>query len=104
MTIELLSPEQHAEILNAYENYPELFLQNKGYEYINRKEISDSAKEQFTKVESILKDTIKGFVSFSNFCRNKNGELSLRVQYHYDQLFIGVGYILLSELLNGFGD
>lgn len=102
MTIELLTPEQHATILSAYEKYPELFLQNKGYEYINRNDISEAAKCQLNNIESILKDTIKGFVSFSNFCHDKNGELSLRIQYHYDHSFTGVGYVLLSELLNGF--
>lgn len=67
-----------------------------------------------TKIESVIVEVslyslqtdkakkIDVTVSFSNFCLDKNGELSLRVQYHYDPSFTGVGYVLLSELLNGF--
>lgn len=109
MKIELLTPEQHTTILSAYENYPELTLQNKGYEYINRNTLSNGAKEHLKQVETILKDTICGFSSFSNFKLDKNDNIQLRIQYNYnygtnDLPFTGVGYVLLSELLNGFNE
>lgn len=107
MKIELLTPDQHATVLAAYEN-KELFLQNTGYEYIDKKNLSDTGKDQLKENDAILKDTICGFSSFSNFrvCK-KTGEIELRVQFNYgaednSMHFTGVGYVLLSELLNGF--
>lgn len=106
MKIQLLPPEQHTELLNIYNSFPELFLQNKGYECINRHELSEQAKEADKRVNEILKASIAGFSSFQNFCHNRDGEIRLRFQYNYgydgDHYFIGVGYILLDELLNGF--
>src|SRR6478735_7163016 len=107
MKIELITPEQHEYILNSYKQYPELTLQNKGYEYINKSALSDEAKEVLKSIETILNNSIVGFRSFSNFKINKAGELQLRVQYNYSYdnnlaPFTGVGYILLDELLNGF--
>lgn len=108
MKIELLSTEQHAMILSAYEN-KELFLQNTGYEGIYKAGLSDAAKDQFKIIETILKNHIAGFSSFQNFRLSKVGEIQLRFQYNYnydtnDLPFIGVGYITLSELLNGFNN
>ncbi len=107
MRIELLTPEQHAEILSLYNEFPELTLENKGYEYINRRGFSPEAKEADKKVSDILKANIYGFQSFSNFCHDKDGNIRIRIQYNwnYDDKegsFVGVGYCLLSELLNGF--
>lgn len=109
MKIQLLTPGQHEALLSAYNNYPELFLQNDGYEYIGRNTISEPAKQELKKVESVLKDVICGFYEFSNFCHSKDGQIRLRIQYNwnYDQdcaSFSGVGYVLLTELLNGFNE
>lgn len=107
MKIELITPEQHAEILSIYQNSPELFLQNTGYESINKDKLSDTAKDGLKTIENILKKHIAGFSSFSNFRLSKAGLPQLRIQYNYnydtnDLPFTGVGYILLDELLNGF--
>ena len=107
MKITLLTTEQHDQLLSIYEIYPELSLQNTGYEYINKSALTDEAKEAIKSIESILKDAIAGFSSFSNFRLNKAGEIELRIQYNYSYEgggvpFTGVGYISLNELLNGF--
>lgn len=107
MKIKLLTPDQYDELLNIYNSFPELTLQNKGFEGINRREFSDEAKEADTKVNAILKSNIVGFSSFQNFCHSKDGAIRLRFQYNYgaednSMPFTGVGYILLTELLNGF--
>lgn len=109
MRIELLTQEQHDELLTIHNSFPELTLENKGYEGINRSEFSGQAKEADKKVNEILKASICGFSEFQNFCHNKAGEIRLRFQYNYSGegsgvYFIGVGYILLTELLNGFND
>lgn len=109
MKIQLLTPDQHAELLSIYQSFPELTLENKGYEGINRREFTQELKDADTKITSILQDSISGFSSFQNFCHGKDGEIRLRFQYNYsydtnDLPFTGVGYILLDELLNGFND
>jgi hypothetical protein len=109
MSIKLLTPNQHDELLNLYRLFPELTLENKGYEGINRCDFTQEAKDADKKVNSILKNSISGFSSFQNFCHSKAGEICLRFQYNYsydtnDLPFTGVGYILLDELLNGFSD
>lgn len=107
MKIQLLTPEKHDEIFSIYKSFPELTLENKGFEGINRREFSDEAKEADTKINDLLKSNIVGFSKFQNFCHTKDGEIRLRFQYNYgaednSMPFTGVGYILLSELLNGF--
>lgn len=85
-------------------------LQNKGYEYIKKHNLTDDDKAKIIEIEAILKKHIVGFSSFTNFRLDKNGEAQVRIQYDYGaedtgprpHYFIGVGYILLDELLNGF--
>lgn len=110
MKIELITPEQHKAILNIYNSFPALILQNVGYEGINRNNLTEAEKEADKKVNEILKKSICGFSKFQNFkTNNKNNVLTLRFQYdwtaHDRSLgipFTGVGYISLDELLNGF--
>jgi hypothetical protein len=109
MTINLLSPEDYNTLLGIYEKHPALSLQNQGYEYIGKNKLGEADRQALDVVNTILKECIHGFSEFSNFRLSKDGELQVRVQYdyshgdHYLNLpFIGVGYVLLSELLNGF--
>ena len=107
MKIELITPEQNALLKSIYDNHPVLTLQNKGYEYI-KAEFTEEEKTKVKEIETILKKSICGFSSFTNFRLDKNNELEIRFQYNYNYdpnmgiPFIGVGYILLDELLNGF--
>jgi hypothetical protein len=108
MKINLLTKEQHSTLLEIYKNFPSLTLQNKGYEGIKRSDFTDEEKKADKEVNEILKKSITGFSRFQNFLLDKNNELQIRLQYNYNYEpnsglpFIGVGYILLDELLNGF--
>lgn len=42
MKIELITPEQHSELLAIYTNYPALTLENKGFEGIKRSEFTEA--------------------------------------------------------------
>jgi len=107
MTIELITIEEHKKLLGIFTEYPNLTLQNKGYEYIDKSKFSDTEKIKHEEVVTILKKTIRGFSSFSNFYIDSKQRIQIRVQYDYSWgettiNFIGVGYVLLDELLNGF--
>lgn len=102
MTIELITPAGYENLVDIYSKCPALTLQNKGYEYINKSNLSEDDKAKIKEIEAILKKSISGFVSFTNFRLSKTGELEIRFQYHYDASFTGVGYVLADELLNGF--
>lgn len=107
MKINLITPEEHDQLLNIYKSFPALTLQNKGYECINKSKLTFEEKEALNTVSSILNNSVYGFSEFSNFKLDKDGNVVVRLQYNwnYDSdilPFIGVGYILLDELLNGF--
>ena len=109
MKIELITPEEHETILNIYKSFPVLTLENKGYEGINRSNLTEAEKEADKKINEILKNHIICFSRFQNFkTNNKENNLTIRFQYNWNYepksglTFIGVGYIKLDELLNGF--
>jgi len=110
MTITLITQEVYENLVEIYNKYPNLTLQNKGYEYIRKDNLNNEELTKLKEVETILKQVIKGFSSFSNFrTNNKTQELQIRFQYDYSadaeirtNPFIGVGYLYLEELLNGF--
>lgn len=110
MTITLITQEVYDQVLDIYNKYPKLTLQNKGYEYIRKDDLNNEELTKLKEVETILKESIKGFKTFSNFrTNNKTQELQIRFQYDYSAdaeirtcPFTGVGYLYLEELLNGF--
>ena len=108
MRITLISPEEHKFLMESYENYPRLCLQNQGYEYINPKSLDEEDTERIKEIETILRKSILGFSKFSNFKKDKNENPQIRFQYdygadvEYGTHFTGVGYIKIDELLNGF--
>jgi hypothetical protein len=108
MKIELITPEEHAQLLSIYENYPALTFQNEGYQYIKEANLSDEDKAKREEVTAILKKSICEFREFNNFkLSKKTQEIQIRFQYNWNYdgqglPFTGVGYILLDELLNGF--
>lgn len=105
MKINLITKEEYSTLLDIYKGFPKLIFQNQGYEYIDNTKLSTEELDAFNQIEQILKKSIKGFVHFNNF-KVKNNKIVLRFQYDYGydggQHFIGVGYILLTELLVGF--
>jgi hypothetical protein len=111
MTIQLITQEQHATILNIYKNFPALTLQNTGYEKINKSLLSIKELEAVKEVEDLLEKHITGFNHFKNFKLRETGEICIRFNYDWNadevnakHSFSGVGYILIDELLNGFNN
>lgn len=109
MEITLITQEIYDQLLGYYEKYPNLTLQNKGYEEIElmaSRTFTEEDKKAKSEVEEILKRHIKHFIRFQNFrLTKKSKEVQMRFQYVWDPEathFIGVGYLLLDELLNGF--
>ena len=110
MTITKITQEEHKFLMESYENYPRLYLQNQGYEYINPKSLDEEDTIRIKEIEIILRRSILGFKNFSNFKKDKQGDPQIRFQYNWDAdsdlanktYFIGVGYIKIDELLNGF--
>lgn len=104
MEITLIDEPTYNLLKSIQENYPNLTYQNTGYDYPNKSKWSDEDKRQFNIVTDILKKTIKDFVEFNHFKINKNDNdaVVLRFQYKWSNSFIGVGYVKLDELLNGF--
>lgn len=116
MRFKLITKEQYDELLRLYQTYPKLTFQNKGYEYINPRNLSENELNAIKKIEEILNTYIYGFQKFNNF-RLDNNKVRLRFQYNYnhpkniegainisDRTFIGVGYIELDELLNYYNE
>lgn len=104
MTIQLLTTEDYNTLKNIVKNNPNLTFQNNGYEYIDKRKLTAEDIEALETITEILKRTVTGFQKFFNFKFNKAGEILLRFDYLWDESFTGVGYIKLSELLNGFED
>lgn len=108
MKIELITQENYDILIDIYNNFPELSLQNKGYEGIDRDKLTPEVIEKDKVVNDILRKSIYGFSSFQNFRKNvRDNAPEIRFQYNYNYdgnglSFIGVGYILIDELLNGF--
>jgi hypothetical protein len=109
MTITLITQEVYENLLDIYNKYPKLTLQNEGYQYIRKADLNEEETTKLKEVNDILKTAIKGFSEFNNFrLGKKTQELQIRFQYNWSaddergHPFVGVGYLYLDELLNGF--
>ena len=110
MTINLITQEEYKELILIQENHPILTFQNDGYKNFDKSKMTEEDRAALTRVSEILKDSIKGFSEFNNFKYEKESNvLKIRFQYDWtaDSLqnelpFIGVGYLELQELFNGF--
>ena len=87
------------------DNYPELTFDNKGYERFSD-EIREKYKDEIDEISYILKETVAGFSSFTNFKPYKeDGSFDIRLQYDYNHngrgiCFIGVGYFNINNWKN----
>lgn len=109
MTITLITEEQYNKLLEIQQKHPILTFENDGYENFDKSKMTDEDKKAFDEVTEILKNHIKGFSEFQNFKHSKKGNLRIRFQYNWEAdsdkpgiPFIGVGYLDVKELLNGF--
>ena len=107
MTINLIDTPTYDRLVEIQNSYPNLTYQNKGYDYPNKSKWSDEDLKAFEEVKNVLSASIHGFSELNHFRVSTKGELEIRFQYDWshdtDSIpFTGVGYIRLSELLNGF--
>ena len=110
MKIKAITNEEYDFLVKAQEQHPILTYQSKGYDTFDETLLSYEDKEAIEEVEKILKESITGFSSFTNFTNVKvDGEegVFIRLQYDYGAeddtvRFTGVGYVKIEELLNGF--
>ena len=105
MRIELIPKEQYDTIIDIYNKYPKLTYMNRDYDGIDISALGEEEQTAHKEVSTILRAHIKGFSRFNHF-RNINGRAQIRLQYNYNWdegiTFIGVGYLFVDELLNGF--
>lgn len=83
-------------LVQIQKEHPELTLDNNGYEYLPR-DVKERHKDVIEELEDLLGKSVEGFTEFNNFKPRTNGSIDVRVQYHWDSRFIGVGYFPLSE-------
>jgi hypothetical protein len=106
MTIELIDQKTYDRIMSIQKDHPILTFQNDGYEYINRDKFTEKDSKAYEEISTILKDHVRDFVKFFNFyIGRKSGNILLRFDYVWDPEhthFVGVGYLHVDELLNGF--
>lgn len=111
MRIELISQEEFKILSDIQKNNPILTLENKGWETPDESLFTEDDKSALNTITEILRKSILGFRSFTNFKHSNDGRIRLRFQYDWEADyepherkigFTGVGYILLDELLNGF--
>lgn len=79
-------------------DFPELTFYNVGYQYL-KKDVVEKHKKQIEEIENILSKHIPGFVKFENFRVGKSGVENIRVQYHYSETYVGVGYFPIDEII-----
>jgi hypothetical protein len=94
-----------AEIMDAYteltkimEANPALVFDNDGYDKLSP-EIVEANKDAIKSIENILKQCVKGFVSFQNFKPRRDGSTAVRYQVWYNDegSFTGVAYTSLEK-------
>lgn len=107
MTITLITPEIHEELRTIAEEHPELVFQNVGYEYL-RPAVKEAKAEQIARISDILREHVWGFSEFFNFRMSGKDKdvLELRFNYVWERhlQFVGVGYLPVDWLRDGFPD
>ena len=85
-------------LMGIYKAFPELTLQNKGYEYLP-KEIQSEYKNIIDVALELVQLSIPEATEFNNFTLKKDGRVYVRIQYRWDPeiSFIGVGYFPVKE-------
>jgi hypothetical protein len=109
MIIELIKKAEYNKLLRIQKKHPILTYQQNGYDEFDKSKMTEKDEEVYQIITDILRKSIKGFSRFQNFCISpETGDLKIRFQYNWtadepDSLpFIGVGYLYVDELLNGF--
>ena len=86
----------YKKLIDFQKNYPELTLNNKGYEKISL-DIREKYKDQIKEISEILiKEGLKD-ASFDNFKIMITNDICIRCQYFWDETFKGVGYFNIED-------
>lgn len=114
MTITLIEQHEYDNLLNIFNTYPSLTYKHKGYDSLDKSKLTEEELSKFSEVEAFLKMCIKGFDKFNHFTLgSKSGKPGVRFQYDWCageppagnlRSYVGVGYLYLEELLNGFNN
>jgi len=107
MTITLIEQHEYDMLMETQAKFPNLTYQNEGYDKPDKTKWSKEDLKAFESCSAILSQSIKGFSEFNHF-KMGNNRVRVRFQYDWDadnekgRGFIGVGYLFVDELLNGF--
>lgn len=116
MVLTILEQSDYDRLVEIQKNVPALTFKHEPYQEWIPSTFTEEDKNALNEVKSIMKKAIAGFSKFTNFYYSKNGDL--RVRFYYDWSFtlignttvregvsfVGVGYLELQELLNGFNE
>lgn len=84
------------ELIKLRDENPALVFDNHGYDKLPQS-VVEAHKDAIKSIENILRQCVKGFVSFQNFKPRKDGSTAARYQVHYNESFIGVAYTDLEK-------
>ena len=99
-----MTQEVYDELCSIQKNVPSLTHNFNGYACFDRSKFTLEEAAADARINEILKEHIRKFQCFQNFCTDKGGCICLRFQYMWSDKFTGVGYLKLSELFYGFED
>lgn len=111
MKITLIEQHEYDMLMETQAKFPNLTYQNEGYDNPDKTKWSKEDLEAHKTCEDFLRKCINGFFTFNHFKLRENGRVCIRFQYDWvdpdDRAgnllsFIGVGYLEVQELLNGF--
>lgn len=117
MILTRLEQSDYDRLIEIQNNVPALTFQHEPYQEWIPKHFTENDLKALDEVKAIVRKAIYGFKNFTNFYQDKKGEL--RIRFYYDWSFsfqsdnnkiivrtgipfTGVGYLSVSELLNGF--
>lgn len=96
-----LTEDEYKKLLELFK-YKELKSDSKNYYHCENMKDDTNVKW----VNKTLNEIIEGFESFTKFVNKNDGSPSIRLQYNYGyddtMYFVGVGYITIDNLKNGF--
>jgi len=116
MILTTIEQNEYDTLVAIQKNFPNLTFQHEPYQEWIPAHFTEKDKNALNEVKSIMIKAIKGFKKFTNFYYNKKGILNVRFYYDWSYglvdgiiirenlPFIGVGYLELQELLNGFNE
>lgn len=117
MILTTLEEEDYNKLLDIQKQYPNLTFTHEPYQEWIPSYFTEEDKNALNEVKLIMEKAITGLSKFTNFYYGKSGILRIRFYYDWsytwnndvDKIpirnglpFIGVGYLELQDLLNGF--